>query len=295
MVYLRGISDPQKIAEIVEEVIEEGLDSVVSPVLPPTLELSARTVGNIAEATREVGDNLFEFRYSIIAGRENLCVAANGAICFAGAYTGSRSVLGYHLTNSPAAKGFYAASAVFSAAAVTNGGMAVMYNVFQISRAGVLTEALGLAFMKAGELAHVAALQAEGKPIPAHLQYITRNSVRRPYWNNYNNGNLGFIMPGSGNSSFLSGTIANIPFKQIGQLAGLSLTLYGYYKISITAYRYSQKLISKFKENHQKKLMKSRSTRLYRQANFLAVSICNYPSFNRTFLIYKFAIISANR
>ena len=221
---------------------------------------------------------------------------ANGVIVCAGAYTGGRSALGYRLTNYPTAKGFYAASALFSAATITNGGMAIMANVCNISRVGVLTEALGFAFMKVGELAHVAALQAEGKPIPQHLQSVkewSRKHVRQPY---RNNGNIGFIMPGagSGDFSFLSETIAKIPFKQIGQLVGLSLTLYGYYKISITAYRYSQKLISKFKENRQKKWMKSRSTRLYRQANFLAVSICNSPSFSRTLLMYKFASISAN-
>jgi len=57
-------------------------------------------------------------------------------------------------------------------------------------------------------------------------------------------GNLGFIMPGavSGDFSFLSETIAKISFKQIGQLVGLSLILYGYYKIVVTGYCYSQKL-----------------------------------------------------
>lgn len=57
-------------------------------------------------------------------------------------------------------------------------------------------------------------------------------------------GNLGFIMPGAGSDdfSFLSETIAKISFKQIGQLVGLSLIWYGYYKIVVTSYRYSQKL-----------------------------------------------------
>ena len=215
----------------------------------------------------------------------------NGAIVCAGAYTGGKSAVGYGLTNSPTAKGFYAASAIFSAAAVTNGGMAFMANVYSISRAGIVTEALGFAFMKIGELAHVTALQAEGKPIPKHLlnEWFPN---QRP---SQNNGNIGFIMPGTGDFSFLSEIIAKIPFKEIGQLVGLSLTLYAYYKISITGYRYSQKLISKFKEHRQNKLLKSGSTRLDRQANFLVVSICNCASFRRTFLIYKFASISANK
>ena len=119
----------------------------------------------------------------------------NGFIVCASAYTGSRSAVGYGLTNCRTAKGLYAASALCSAAAVTNGG-----------------------------IAHVAALQAEDKPIPQHLQYIKEYS-RKPVWLPYgNNGNLGFIMPGagSGDFSFLSETIAKIPFKQIGQLVGLS-------------------------------------------------------------------------
>ena len=287
--YLRGSSETQ-IAEIAEDIIQAGFESVISPVLPPTLSLSRTTVGNVAEVTRELSDTLFEIRYSIIAGRENLTALGNGAIILAGAYTGGRSAVNYGLTNSPTAKGFYAASAIFSAAAVTNGGMAFMANVYSISRAGIVTEALGFAFMKIGELAHVTALQAEGKPIPKHLlnEWFPN---QRP---SQNNGNIGFIMPGTGDFSFLSEIIAKIPFKEIGQLVGLSLTLYAYYKISITGYRYSQKLISKFKEHRQNKLLKSGSTRLDRQANFLVVSICNCASFRRTFLIYKFASISAN-
>ena len=82
------------------------------------------------------------------------------------------------------------------------------------------------------------ALQTERKPIPLHLEYLREwgpKFVRRPYTNN---GNLGFIMPGagSGNFSFLSQTIAKIPFQQIGQLVGFSITLYGYYKIVVTVY-----------------------------------------------------------
>lgn len=218
----------------------------------------------------------------------------NGLIVCAGAYTGGRSTVGFGLTNSLTAKRFYAASAICSAAAVTNGGIAIMANACSISRAGILTEALGFAFMKVGELAHIAALQAEGKAIPQHLQSVKEwpgNPVRRPY---ANNGNIGFIMPTS-DFSFLSETIAKVPFKQIGQLVGLSLTLYGYYKISIAGYRFSQKLIAKFKERRKKKLMKCRSTRLHKQINFLAAAICNCPSFSRTFLIYRFATISANR
>jgi hypothetical protein len=203
----------------------------------------------------------------------------NGLIVCAGAYTGSRSAVGYGLTSCSTAKGFYAASAVFSAAAITNGGMAIMANVCSISRAGVLTEALGLAFMKVGELAHVAALQAEGKLIPQRLQYLeewSRKTVRRPYGNN---GNLGFIMPGvgSGDFSFLSETIAKIPFKQIGQLVGLSLTLYGYSKIVVTGYRYSQKFAYKFKQARRSKL-------LLKQASFI-VNFFNYSQNSRK--IYK--------
>ena len=64
MVYLRGSSDSQ-ISKIAEDMIESGFNSVVLPALPPTLELGRETVGNIAEVTREIGDNLFELRNSI--------------------------------------------------------------------------------------------------------------------------------------------------------------------------------------------------------------------------------------
>ena len=141
--------------------------------------------------------------------------------------------------------------------------MAIMVNLCDISRAGVVTEALGFAFMKVGELAHVAALQAEGKPIPQHLQKEWSRKPVRPTYDNY--GNLGFIIPGSGDFSFLSETIAKIPFKQIGQLVGLSLTLYGYYKIVVAAYYYSQKLAYKFKQARRSRL-------LLKQASFIVNS-----------------------
>ena len=213
-------------------------------------------------------------------GTPEVGTIGNGVIICAGTYTGGKSAVAYGLTNSPTAKGFYAASAVFSAAAVTNGGMAIMANVGSISRAGVLTEALGIAFMRIGELAHVAALQAEGKPIPQHLEYVkkwSRKHVRRPY---RNNGSLGFIMPGSGDFSFLSETISKIPFKQIGQLVGLSLTFYGYYKIVVTGYRYSQKLAYKFKRARRSKL-------LLKQASFIANSFKYYQNSSK---IYKLII-----
>ena len=94
----------------------------------------------------------------------------NGLIMCVGAYTRGKSAVGYGLTTSLTAKGFYAASALFSAAAVTNGGMSIMANVCSISRAGVVIEALGIAFMKIGELAHVATLQSEGRPILQHFK-----------------------------------------------------------------------------------------------------------------------------
>lgn len=215
-------------------------------------------------------------------GTPEVGTIGNGLIVCAGAYTGGKSAVGYGLTNSPMAKKFYAASAVCSAAAVTNGGMAIMANVCSISRAGVLTEVLGLAFMRVGELAHVAALQAEGKAIPPHLQYVSRKPVGRPY---VNNGNLGFIMPraGSGDFSFLSETIAKIPFKQIGQLVGLSLTLYFYYKVVVTGYRYSQKLAYKFKQARKAR----RSKLVLKQASFIVNSF--YYSQNST-KIYKLIV-----
>jgi len=84
----------------------------------------------------------------------------------------------------------------------------------------------------------------------------------------------------------LSDIIECIPFETIGKIVGVGLTAYGYYKIVVTSYRYSQKLITKFKEHQQNKLKKYRSTLLHRQINFLAISICNCPSVRRRLLIY---------
>ena len=67
MNYLRG-SEASKIVEIAEEAIKSGIKSVTSPTLSPTLDLSRQTVGNLAESAKELGDNLFELRRSIMTG-----------------------------------------------------------------------------------------------------------------------------------------------------------------------------------------------------------------------------------
>ena len=85
---------------------------------------------------------------------------------------------------------------------------------------------------------------------------------------------------GSDDFSFLSETIAKIPFKQIGQLVGLSFTFYGYYKIVVTGYRYSQKLAYKFNQARRSKL-------LLKQASFI-VNYFNYSQ--NSSKIYKIAI-----
>ena len=210
----------------------------------------------------------------------------NGAIVLAGVYTGGRSAINYRLTTSSGAKGCYAASVVFSAMAVGHGGVAIMAKACELSKIGVLSEALGAGFMMVGDMAHVAALQMEGKPIPENLQHVKRWKRKPLRPSVYNNQNLGFIMPGNG-FGFSSETIARIPFQRIGQVVGVSLTLYGYSRVVIFAYRYGQKLITKFKEERQKN--KFKKSELLKQAQFLTISIYRCPSVQRTVSIYRFA------
>jgi len=205
-----------------------------------------------------------------------------------GVITAGYSALKFKVTTNPTAKGFYAASIAFSSGAVASGGVAVLTRMCKVSEVALLSEVMGGAFLWLGEMAHAQALRAEGKPIPPHLQKWAKRRIplRRTFDDNQN---LSFVMPGNfhGMSAIgLSDIIECIPFETIGKIVGVGLTAYGYYKIVVTSYRYSQKLITKFKEHQQNKLKKYRSKLLHRQINFLVISICNCPSVRRRLLIY---------
>lgn len=211
----------------------------------------------------------------------------NGMITGTGVVTAGYSAMRLGMTTNSVAKGFYATSIAFSSGAVSSGGVAVLTRMCKVSEVALFSEVLVGAFLCLGEMAHAQALMAEGKPILPHLQKWGKPRIPLRQ-SAYNNQNISFIMPGNFTGvSYLSDIIERIPFETIGKVVGVGLTAYGYYKIVVTAYSYSQKLISKFKEHRQNKLIKYRSKLLHRQVNFLAISICNCPSFRRTFLIYQ--------
>lgn len=219
-------------------------------------------------------------------GAPESSTVVNSMITGTGVITAGYSAIRLKVTTNPAAKGFYAASIAFSSGAVASGGVAVMTRMCKVSEVALLSEVIGGAFLWLGEMAHAQALRAEGKPIPPHLQKWAKPRIplRRTFDNNQN---LCFVMPGNFNGMIgLSDIIECIPFETIGKIVGVGLTAYGYYKIVVTSYRYSQKLITKFKEHRQNKLKKYRSTLLRRQINFFVISICNCPSLHRRLLIY---------
>ena len=269
----------------IKDVICEGVESV--PGLPPTIQIGYDTLENIEGATDELYNILLSIRTSLLSGQENVSMVGNTVITGAGIYTGGRSALGFMATDSPAAKGCYGMSFMCSAAAVASGGTAVMAKACTLSREGLLAESCSYAFMKLGELAHVAALHAEGKPIPSHLQHYIKNlKPRKPmrgsgYGNNY----MGFIVPG-GEFKF-SEIIEKIPFQKIGEVVGLGFTVYGYYRIVLVGYRYSQKLITKYKENRKKIKLKNQ---VFVQAKTLVVFLYSRPLVRRNPLIHRFII-----
>ena len=269
----------------IKDVICEGVESV--PGLPPTIQIGYDTLENIEGATDELYNILLSIRTSLLSGQENVSMVGNTVITGAGIYTGGRSALGFMATDSPAAKGCYGMSFMCSAAAVASGGTAVMAKACTLSREGLLAESCSYAFMKLGELAHVAALHAEGKPIPPHLQHYIKNlKPRKPmrgsgYGNNY----MGFIVPG-GEFKF-SEIIEKIPFQKIGEVVGLGFTVYGYYRIVLVGYRYSQKLITKYKENRKKIKLKNQ---VFVQAKTLVVFLYSRPLVRRNPLIHRFII-----
>ena len=219
---------------------------------------------NVGEAAEGLAANLAQSRQLMEVGSENVGVAMNGALVAAGMYTGGNSAVQLTVTQNLAARRFYLLSVVFSLSAITNGGIAVVSRACELSGIGVVSEALGAGFMWCGNMSRAAALKTEGKPIPTQL----RKSIRRPRAFYGTNG-MAFVMPGS---------CENIPFHTIGQVVGISLTIYGYSKLIIAAYRYSQQFIIKYKKNNYNT-----------QVRFLVISLNKCPSVLKTKAIYKFA------
>ena len=211
-------------------------------------------------------------RATLVFGTPTAGVVTNSVIVGMGVYTGGSSALQYGITTDPKAKALYVASTVFSASAVLSGGIAVASRTCHISGTAVVSEAFGFAFMQLGNKAHVTALQLEGKPIPPRLQRFVDPNIR-PL--GFNTDGLGFIMPRPISSTI----IGCIPFETLGKVVGFSLSVYGYSKLIICAYRYSQQWISKYK---QKQKRKKYHFRLFRQqAMFLIVSIHRCPTFRK--------------
>ena len=209
----------------------------------------------------------------IAMGSENAGVAMNGAVVAAGMCTGGNSAVQYTKTQNLAAKRFYLLSVAFSLSAITNGGIAVVSRACQLSELGVLSEALGAGFMWCGNASRATALAAEGKTVPPEL----RKSIRKPtaFLNHNSMNGMTFIVPGS---------CDNIPFQKIAQVVGISLTIYGYSKLVIAAYRYGQQFLTKYKKNGNL-VLECRT-----QIRFIIISLNRCPSVLKTKHLYKFAI-----
>ena len=209
-------------------------------------------------------------QFFMAMGSEEVGVAANGALVAAGMYTCGNSAVQLTMTQNLAAQRLYVLSVIFSLFAITNGGIAVASRTCKLSEFGVLSEALGAGFMWCGNASRAAALKAEGKPIPTQL----KKSIRRPIAFLNPNGTNGpaFIMPGS---------CQNIPFHTIGRVIGITLTIYGYSKLVIASYKYSQQLITKHRNN---------KNIILGQVRFLVISLNRCPSVLKTNSIYKIAI-----
>ena len=233
----------------------ENFTSGLDPAVIKELDRIARKVGSLN------AENLPAFtRAYMWFGSKEAGVVSNSAIVCLGLYTGGNSAIQYGVTADSKAKALYFTSALFSASAVVSGSTAVVSRTCHISGAAALSEAVGFAFMKLGNRAHVAALQLEGKPIPPRLRHLI-NPSRRPL--SYKPGDLGFVMPsGMVSSDF----IASIPFERIGQVVGCGIAIYGYSRAVIVVYRYSQQLISKFRNNRKAKL--SRKQKIFLVSKF---------------------------
>lgn len=234
----------------------------------------------------------FEAQVYMKLGTSSIGMTGNAIILGAGVYTGGKSAMGFAVTDSRTAKGCYAMSVLCSAVAVASGGTAIAVKACTLSKQGLIAESCSYAFLKIGELAHATALHAEGKPIPPHLQnYLKNVQPRKPMRRSaYAGEYMGFVLPG-GEFRF-SEIIEKIPFQKIGEIVGVGFTVYGYYRIVLVGYRYSQKLINKYEENRKKIKFKNE---VFVQAKFLAVSLYSNPSVHKKLLINRFIFNSSYR
>jgi len=224
-------------------------------------------------------------RFIMKLGTPAAGITGNTLIMGAGVYTGGRSAINFSLTNSATARSCYAMSLMCSTFAVVSGGGAVLAKACNLSNYGLVSEGCGYTFMKLGEMAHVAALHAEGKPIPPHLQSRNFRPPKLSRGSAYDGKYTGFVMPGGGFG--LSEIIEKIPFQKVGQVVGIAITAYSYYKIVIVGYRYSQKLITKYKENRKQIKFENK---VFVQARYLAVSFYPRPFVQKYLLMNRFII-----
>ena len=260
---------PETYAETALKIVVSGIKSGLYT--EEQGEIMFRILTNVGEAAEELAGNLVTSKQLMKVGSENAGVAMNGSIVAAGMYTGGNSAVQFTVTQNPTAKKLYLLSVFFSLSAITNGGIAVASRACELSRIGVLSEALGAGFMWFGNASQAAALKAEGKPIPTQL----RTSIRRPraFLNSTGTDGIAFVMPRS---------YQNIPFHTICRVVGVSLTIYGYSKLIIAAYRYSQQFIIKYKKNN------NISLEVNTQVRFLVISLNKCPSVLKTKAIYRF-------
>lgn len=248
-----------KWGKILKSQIEDG---TIDPTKPIRLKL---TLGEI-----NIENFSAKTRFLMALGSTRAGVTGNSIITGAGLFTGGSSIIGYKATTDPTAKICYALSVVFSGSAVTSGGMAVIARSCQISETAALSEACATAFMFLGKQAHVTALHLEGKPIPPHLKSYVRKSLRQSV---YNNNGLSFVMPSGTNCIIWSEVIERVPFETIGKFVGIGLSVYGYSKLIIVSYRYSQQLFNKFQTRRKSAVLRKQAslalrtdltTRIYR-------------------------------
>lgn len=217
--------------EWVETIIRSIESGGIDPNRPMTLILP---IGNI-----KVENFSAWTRFLMELGTPRAAMLGNSAIVGLGVYTGGSSAIHYGITNDRKAKFLYGCSALFSASAVSTGGLAVAARSCYISRPAAISEAMGVAFLHLGHKAHQMALQLEGKSIPQRSRVFNRPFTDRS--------GVAFVDPGTFPSLSCSQVIEVIPFQTIGQLVGVCLTVYGYVRIVMVINRYGQQFLSKYR------------------------------------------------
>ena len=190
-------------------------------------------------------------------------IVTNTGIAVFAIQTAGGSLIGYLTTTDKAAKLFYGLGLVCSSISAGSASASTLARSCNFDTLAMITQANGYAFYTVAERSHLAALAKEGK-----VDQLTTRKFRR------NSGDLGFIIPNP-----------NGKYKIIIDSVVCILTIYGYSKFLIFAYRKTKNFMVKRHNQQNSRLIVSK--RLKSNSRYGAEMISRIKSRIKKIRIFK--------